>query len=56
MALPGTIGDHPWVEGSKLNALFFELEQLVATGGITPDKAVERLVKEGESYNLSVVK
>ena len=56
MALPGTIGDHPWVEGSKLNALFFELEQMVATGGITPEKAVERLVKEGESYNLSVVK
>lgn len=56
MALPGTIGDEPWVEGSKLNALFFELEQQVATGKITPEKAVDRLVKEGGSYNLSVVK
>ena len=56
MALPGTIGDMSWIEGSKLNALFYELEQLVATGGITPEKAVERLVKEGGSFNLSVVK
>lgn len=56
MGQPGTIGDMSWVEGSKLNSLFYELEQLVATGGITPEKAVERLVKEGESFNLSLVK
>jgi multiple sugar transport system substrate-binding protein len=55
MALPGTIGDQSWVEGSKLNALFFELEQMVATGVITPEKAVARLVKEGGALNLSVV-
>jgi ABC-type glycerol-3-phosphate transport system substrate-binding protein len=55
MALPGTIGDMSWVEGSKLNALFYELEQLVATGGITPEEAVERLATEGGSYNLAIV-
>jgi ABC-type glycerol-3-phosphate transport system substrate-binding protein len=56
MANPKTVGDHPWVEGEKLNLLIYEIEQALVTSNITPEAAAEQLAERGAKFNLSVVK
>jgi hypothetical protein len=56
MANPKTIGDVPWKDGAKYQALLFELEQALATTDLTPEDAVKRLIKEGGKMDLKQVK
>jgi hypothetical protein len=56
LANPKTVGDHPWVEGTKLNELIFELEQALVTTAMTPEEAAKQLADRGGKLNLKVVK
>ncbi len=56
LANPKTVGDHAWVEGAKLNALIFELEQALVTSAMTPEEAAKQLADRGAKLNLTVVK
>jgi ABC-type glycerol-3-phosphate transport system substrate-binding protein len=56
LANPKTVGDHPWVDGAKLNLLIFELEQSLVTSAITPEQAAKQLRERASKLNLTVVK
>ncbi len=53
---PKTVGDHPWVDGEKLNSLIFEIEQSLVTSAITPEEATKQLRERASKLNLTVVK
>ena len=54
--MPRTIGSLPWVEGSKMDSLLWELEQAVVTTDLTGQQAWEQLKERGAKLDLSVVK
>lgn len=56
IANPKTIGDKPWKDGAKYQALVFELEQALATTDLTPEAAVKRLIEEGSKLDLKQLK
>ncbi|MCD6121394.1 MAG: extracellular solute-binding protein [Spirochaetales bacterium] len=56
MSNPKTVGDHPWVEGSKLNSNIWEIEQELVSTNITGQQAADKLAKIAAGLNLSVVK
>ena len=52
---PSCITDKGWYDGAKLNQLFYQLEQTVATTDMTPREAVNKLREEGGKLNLKVI-
>ncbi len=56
MANPKTVGDHAWVEGSKLNSYIWEIEQELVSSNITAQQAADKLAKQASQLNLTVVK
>jgi multiple sugar transport system substrate-binding protein len=56
LANPKTIGDMPWVEGSKLNDMLWKTEQELVTTNLSADDAARRFRTEASKLNLSVVK
>ena len=56
MANAKTIGDVPWKDGAKYQALLFELEQALATTDLTPEEAAKRLIDEGGKLDLKQIK
>ncbi len=52
---PANITDKGWYEGAKLNQLFYQLTQTIATTDMTPQQAVQKLREEGGKLNLKVI-
>ncbi len=56
LANPKTVGDHPWVEGAKLNGYIWEIEQELVSTDITAEEAAAKLRKLAAELDLSLVK
>jgi ABC-type glycerol-3-phosphate transport system substrate-binding protein len=56
MANPKTVGDMPWVDGTKLNDLISKIEQELVTTGLSPEDAAAKLRTEAAKLNLAIVK